>query len=196
LLFDATAGRSWLSSKLPLFMFGRMRSERLSVEASQTDASTSRTPETMATPIGSARIWHGRDGLVFTFLGSADFPSPGCAAACTLYWDAWRLGGRCRLGLRQMVARLCARLQAEKRSPSGRGHRLAGPAALCTSVCNSPCLDPAGHRTLGHRQPHFPSARRQRVRNMVPCGAHRRGNWLGAVPPNFARQRKSVGLGA
>ncbi len=177
-------------------MFFRMHSECLSAEARQAHASSSPTPETMATHVGSARIWRCGDRVVFTLVGPVNFPSPGRAAVCPLYWDARDLGGRCRLGFRKMVARLCASLQAKKGSPSGRGHRLTGAAALCTSVCNSLCFDPTGRRTLGHRQSHIPHAHRQRLRNMASCGADWRGYRLDAVPLNFARHRTSVSLGS
>ncbi len=138
-------GTSGREQGIPLGIFFRMHSEWRSAEVSRGNATSSHTPETMATTVGSARIWRGGDRVVFTLVGSINFPSPRRAAVCPLYWDAWGLRGHCRLDFRQMVARLCANLQAKQRSASRRCHWLTGTTALCTSICNSICFDPTDH---------------------------------------------------
>jgi hypothetical protein len=143
----------------------------------------------MATRVGSVRIRLGGHGVVLAFVGSVNISSPRCPAICPFYWDAWDLGGHCRMGLRQMVAQLRARLRAKKRSSSRRSHQLIGTAALCATVCNSVCPYPTSHRTLEYRQSHIPRAHWQRLRNMVSCGTGWCGNRLVAVPLNFARHR-------
>ena len=144
----------------------------------------------MATHLRSCRIWCGGDSVVRPLVEPANLPCTRHGALHALHRIAGGLGCRLRLGLGQAVAGPRANLRVQERRHSGSGHRLRGVAAVRAFVRSLLCLDPTGHRALGHPSPRIACARWKLGRRMVACGADQRGGRLGIKPLGLQRHRR------